>query len=212
MRTAKTLIRQGGYPGWSESSLGAHATLLVLSWVGSYFTDHILNTLQELARRFSLSFGLDQVKNRDAVAALHRWIFRGQLSSKLSFGEEKRRVYGWKSCFTVTHQLSSETQFPTIRRFTSPNDNFQYSYPHSNALLHIVTFQTALFCTTRKCCQQCKTRCQPMKSDLRNDVIFPTVIRRIYRRKFSTLSIIRHRVIFASALEYSINWCRCNNM
>ena len=25
MRTAKTLIRLGGYPGWSESSLGAHS-------------------------------------------------------------------------------------------------------------------------------------------------------------------------------------------
>ena len=35
MRSAKTLIRLGGCPGWSESSLGAHATLLVLSWGGS---------------------------------------------------------------------------------------------------------------------------------------------------------------------------------
>ena len=35
MRTAKTLIRLGGYLGWSESSLGAYA-LLVLSWGGSY--------------------------------------------------------------------------------------------------------------------------------------------------------------------------------
>ena len=34
--TAKTLIRLGGCPGWSESSLGAHAILLVLSWGGSY--------------------------------------------------------------------------------------------------------------------------------------------------------------------------------
>ena len=40
--TAKTLIRLGripirlcGCPGWSESSLGAHAILLVLSWDGS---------------------------------------------------------------------------------------------------------------------------------------------------------------------------------
>ena len=31
MPTAKTLIRLGGCPGWSESSMGAHATLLVLS-------------------------------------------------------------------------------------------------------------------------------------------------------------------------------------
>ena len=36
MRTTKTLIRLGGWPGWSESSLGAHDILLVLSWGGSY--------------------------------------------------------------------------------------------------------------------------------------------------------------------------------
>ena len=34
-RTAKTLIRLGGCPGWSESSLGAHTILLDLSWGGS---------------------------------------------------------------------------------------------------------------------------------------------------------------------------------
>ena len=34
-RTAKTLIRLGGYPGWSESSQGAYTRLLVLSWSGS---------------------------------------------------------------------------------------------------------------------------------------------------------------------------------
>ena len=35
MRTAKTLIRLGGCPDRSESSLGAHAILLVLSQCGS---------------------------------------------------------------------------------------------------------------------------------------------------------------------------------
>ena len=35
MRTTKTLIRQVGCPGGSESSLGAHAISLVLSWGGS---------------------------------------------------------------------------------------------------------------------------------------------------------------------------------
>ena len=41
MRTAKTLIRLGGCPGWSESSLGAHALLLVLSWGGSNTGDDL---------------------------------------------------------------------------------------------------------------------------------------------------------------------------
>ena len=36
MRTAKTLIRLGGYLGWPESSLGAHVILLFLSFGGSY--------------------------------------------------------------------------------------------------------------------------------------------------------------------------------
>ena len=31
----RRLIRLGGCPGWSESSLGAHAIFLVLSWGGS---------------------------------------------------------------------------------------------------------------------------------------------------------------------------------
>ena len=35
MQTAKTLIRLGGCPGWSESSLGTQFILLVLSWGGS---------------------------------------------------------------------------------------------------------------------------------------------------------------------------------
>ena len=45
MRTAKTLIRLGGCPGWSESLLGAHATLLVLSRGGSYHTEFGNNVL-----------------------------------------------------------------------------------------------------------------------------------------------------------------------
>ena len=36
-RTAKTLIRLGGCPGWSESSLGEQVILLVLSCCGSYY-------------------------------------------------------------------------------------------------------------------------------------------------------------------------------
>ena len=42
-RTAKTLIRLGGCPGWSESSLGTKIILLVLSWGGpkSTYAEHI---------------------------------------------------------------------------------------------------------------------------------------------------------------------------
>ena len=53
MRTAKTLIRLGGCPGWSESSLGAHAILLVLSWGGSYVLSHA-----QITCRFIFAFVL----------------------------------------------------------------------------------------------------------------------------------------------------------
>ena len=54
-RTAKTLIRLGGCPGWSVSSLGAHAILLVLSWGGSNVS---LNTAKLLPFHKMAHFGL----------------------------------------------------------------------------------------------------------------------------------------------------------
>ena len=39
----RTLIRLGGCPGWSESSLGVHTILLVLSWGGSNFVVSLLS-------------------------------------------------------------------------------------------------------------------------------------------------------------------------
>ena len=64
-----------------------------------------------------------------------------------------------------------------IERYTSPNETFDYDYPHSNALL---TFslqkdsESVLCCAyTSNCCQLHKTTCQlhiftckPMKSDV----------------------------------------------
>ena len=45
MRTAKTLVRLGGCSGWSESSLGAHAILLVLSRGGSIIVPQFVDSL-----------------------------------------------------------------------------------------------------------------------------------------------------------------------
>ena len=68
-----------------------------------------------------------------------------------------------------------------IRRYTSPNENFEYGYPHSNALLQ---FELKL-----GRCKPLKAARHPKKCDVMNDVkLFPTVYRRIYCRKFLTLS------------------------
>ena len=68
-----------------------------------------------------------------------------------------------------------------IRRYTSPNEYFEYGYPHSNALLQ---FELKL-----ERCKPHKAARYQTKCDVMNGVkLFPTVYRRIYCRKFLTLS------------------------
>ena len=76
-----------------------------------------------------------------------------------------------------------------IQRFISPNENFEYGYPHSNALL-----QSRL---KLEHCKLHKAASHPTKCDVINDVkVFTTVYQdilsqhyiRIYCRKFLTLS------------------------
>ena len=62
-----------------------------------------------------------------------------------------------------------------IRRYTSPNENFEYGYPHSNALLQI--------CLKLGRCKPYKVTRHPMICDIINDVkLFLTVYHRIYHR------------------------------
>ena len=68
-----------------------------------------------------------------------------------------------------------------IRRYTSPNENFRYVYPHSNALLQ--------FCHKLERCKPREAARHPTKWDVINEVkLFPTVYRRVYCRNFLTLS------------------------
>ena len=62
MRTAKTLIRMGGCPGWSESSLGAQVVLLVLSSGGSHYFSYIKRMEGYLWRLWALmgTLGLEK--------------------------------------------------------------------------------------------------------------------------------------------------------
>ena len=49
-----------------------------------------------------------------------------------------------------------------IRRYTYPNENFEYGYPHSNALLQ--------FCLKFERFKPQKAACHPTKSDVMDDV------------------------------------------
>ena len=50
----KTLIRMGGCPGWSESSLGAQVILFVLSWGGSVVSDSLILSVWVTFHKVSL--------------------------------------------------------------------------------------------------------------------------------------------------------------
>ena len=105
--------------------------------------------------------------------------------SKCSFGEVYRRLYGQKFRFTVTRQ---QRRFPPYnRRYTSPNKNFEYGYPHSNALFNIYSSKVQYFAPNWSFIH-IKQLCQPITSDVTYDVGAPTIYRRIYWCKFLMLS------------------------
>ena len=68
-----------------------------------------------------------------------------------------------------------------IPRYTSPNENFEYGYPHSNALLQ--------FDLKLERCKPHRAARHPTKGDVIDDVkLLSTVYHRIYCRKFLMLS------------------------
>ena len=68
-----------------------------------------------------------------------------------------------------------------IWRYTSPNENFEYGYPHSNALL--------LSLLKLELCKPHEAARHPTKCDVINNAkLFPIVYHRIYCRKFLTLT------------------------
>ena len=82
-----------------------------------------------------------------------------------------------------------------IRRYTSQNENSEYGYPHSNALLTFDS-ENVLCCaytSSDASCIKPLASCiyslvNQRKATLRNDVGFPTVYRRTYCRKLMTLT------------------------
>ena len=84
---------------------------------------------------------------------------------------------------------------PYNRRYTSPNEHFEYGYPHSNAFFNIYSSKARHFASNWSFVSNVKQLRQPIISDVTYDVGAPTVYRRIYWRKFLTLSNQRSRYI-----------------
>ena len=116
---------------------------------------------------------------------------------KFSFGEVYRRIYGRKFSFTATRERSRKCDFRTyIRRYTVPNGNFEYGYPHSNALLQ--------FCLKFERCKPCNVARHQTKYGVINNVkMFLQYIAGYTVANFWRYPI-RSRVAKGSALEYIV--------
>ena len=78
--------------------------------------------------------------------------------------------------------------FVLRRWYISPNENFDYCYPHSNTLFNIYTSEAQHFAPNWSLVSDLKQLRQPITSHVFNDVGAPTLYRRIYWCKFLTLS------------------------
>ena len=70
---AKPLVRLGGYPGWSESSLGAKVILLVLSWGSSFYFVSLAYTIliSAISRRF---ISWNSQRKRGFYVSMHMYV------------------------------------------------------------------------------------------------------------------------------------------
>ena len=63
-----------------------------------------------------------------------------------------------------TLSVTVKRNFQTyIRRYTSPNENFEYGYPHSNALLQ--------FCLKLERCMSHNAACHPTKCAVKRELM-----------------------------------------
>ena len=77
---------------------------------------------------------------------------------------------------------------PYNRWYTSPNEHFEYGYPHSNALFNIYSSRAQHFAPNWSFVSNVKQLRQPITSNVTYDIGAATVYRRVYWRKFLTLS------------------------
>ena len=84
-----------------------------------------------------------------------------------------------------------------IRRYTSPNESFEYGYPLSNALLQ--------FDLKLECCKPHKAARHQTKGDVIDVVkLFLTVYRRIYCRK--SFDVIQSDIVLQTQVHYNCNY------
>ena len=92
---------------------------------------------------------------------------------------------------------------PYFRQYTSPNEHFEYGYPHSYAHLNIYSSKAQYFAPNWSFVSNIKQLRQPITMES----LMTSVLQR-YIAEYSNANSwpypIRHRVTFASALEFLV--------
>ena len=109
---------------------------------------------------------------------------------------------------------------PYNRWYTSPNEHFEYGYPHPNTLFNIYSSKAKYFAPNWSFVSNVRQLRQPITIDVTYDVGAATVYRRVYWRKFLTLSSQTLRYIrkcIRMSILYRCRYCihlrklTCNN-
>ena len=101
-------------------------------------------------------------------------------------------VLWWRVGRAIKHNFR-----PYNRRYTSPNDNFEYGYPHSNALNNIYLSKTQYFAPNWSFVSNVKQLCQQATS-LMTTVLWQCIAE--FTDTNSWRYPVRRHVTFASAL------------
>ena len=94
------LIRLGGCPGWSKSSLGAHVILLILSWAGSNHLFRTVNTWAASSK--NVSSNMHKLCRFRSSCTCEKY----QSCSPFIYSVEFKGSVGWQSPDQTAHPRS----------------------------------------------------------------------------------------------------------
>lgn len=87
-------------------------------------TSSHVSGIKELARRFALTFGLDQIKTREAVATLHKWDLSAFSSLNWTHQTDSENFKAWlSSCLVFSSSSSSSVNL---------RDGIEFAFKYQN--------------------------------------------------------------------------------
>ena len=90
-----------------------------------------------------------------------------------------------------------------IAEYTIADFSIECSYPHLNAFVHFFYWKNVLFAQSNKCCELCKTKCQPVRSVMWWRWISDSISQNIPSQIFF---VIQSDGRLGGSVGYAFNW------